>query len=68
MAKKREWLISLRKEHKMTKAELAQAAGISASYVDAIERGQRIGPVHTVKKLASVLGFSLEQFYGDEEQ
>ena len=67
MAKKREWLIALRKERKMTRAQLAESAGISVSYVDALERGQRIGPVHTVKKLAAVLGFTLERFYEEQE-
>ena len=51
----------------MTRAQLAESAGISVSYVDALERGQRIGPVHTVKKLAAVLGFTLERFYEEQE-
>lgn len=46
---------------------VANEAGISRQYYNYIERGIRIPPVKTAKKIAMVLDFSWQLFYETEE-
>lgn len=56
-------LRALRIKRGMTMKQVAEAAGISESYVCQIERGKQSMPVHTAKKIAAVLGFDWTRFY-----
>ena len=44
-----------RKKHQLTSKTLAQACGVSRSYITLIETGQRLPGVHMLRKLADVL-------------
>ena len=59
----REWLISIRKKKGYTIREAGLASGVSKSYYEKIERGERNVPVNTAKKIAKALGFSWEKFF-----
>lgn len=49
----------LRKFRSMTQKELAEAAGISQSYLSEIERGAREGTLSTIKAIAKALAVPL---------
>jgi transcriptional regulator with XRE-family HTH domain len=63
MAEKRKWLVELRKKKGWTQKVCAEKAGISESYIEALELGTRNAPVHTAKKVAAALGFDWQQFF-----
>ena len=67
MRKWRKWLHEARKNKNLTMAEVAAKSNISESYYSMIESGNRDVPVHTAKKIASVLGFNWTRFYEDED-
>jgi len=54
-----------RKKLGMTQAELARRAGISLVMVRAIEGGRRTGSVKTLKKLATILGVTMDELISD---
>lgn len=62
-----EWLIAMRKAKNLTQVQLAEAAGISPSYMTSIETGKRKVPVWTAKKIAAALGFEWQRFYEDDK-
>lgn len=62
----REWLKELRKKQGLVITEAAKLCGISGSYYEKIENGQRNVPVGTAKKIAKVLGFEWGRFYESE--
>ena len=49
-----------RKRAKLTQRALAQAAGISPTYLNEVEKGKKPGSAAAFRKLASVLGVSME--------
>lgn len=49
----------------ITQEELARRAGLSVSMVQSIEGGRRTGAVKTLKKLAKVLGVSMDELISD---
>jgi len=49
-----------REYRKMTQAALAWVSGVSRSMIAAIEAGNKVGAVSTLKKLAGALGVGLE--------
>lgn len=49
-----------RKRRKLSQAELAERAGISASYLSMLERNRRDPPLSTVGLIASALGMPVE--------
>lgn len=63
-----EWLIAMRKAKNLTQVQLAEAAGISPSYICVIETGKRKVPVWTAKKIAAVLGFDWQRFYDEPDE
>ena len=63
-----EWLIAMRKAKNLTQVQLAEAAGISPSYMTSIETGKRKVPVWTAKKIAAVLGFDWQRFYDEPDE
>lgn len=63
-----EWLIAMRKAKNLTQVQLAEAAGISPSYMTSIETGKRKVPVWTAKKIAAALGFDWQRFYEDDNE
>ena len=65
----REWLVTIRKEAKMSQQIVADKAGISQSYYAGIEMGVRGKPlsVPVAKSIAEVLGFSWTKFYDETE-
>lgn len=63
-----EWLIAMRKAKNLTQVQLAEAAGISPSYITSIETGKRKVPVWTAKKNAAVLGFDWQRFYDEPDE
>lgn len=63
-----EWLIAMRKAKNLTQVQLAEAAGISPSYITSIETGKRKVPVWTAKKIAAVLGFDWQRFYDEPDE
>ena len=62
----REWLTKKREELKFSQGKLAELCGISQSYISAIETGERNVPVHTAKKIATVLCFDWTEFYNEK--
>lgn len=50
----------LRKQHRLTQAELAQQVGISTSFMGHIERGTRIASLETLVGLSEQLNVSLD--------
>lgn len=50
----------LRKQHKLTQAELAEQVGISTSFMGHIERGTRVASMETVVGLSDTLHVSLD--------
>ena len=60
-------LRSLRAERGMTQAALAQALGLSPSYLNQIEQDQRPLTVAVLLKIHKVLGVDIQQFSEDEE-
>ena len=64
----RNWLIAIRKAKGLTQIQLADAAGMSPSYIALIETGERKVPVWTAKRIASALGFDWQRFYEDENE
>ena len=61
-------LTTLREEKGLTKAELAEALGISPSAVSAYELGARIPRDEVKIKIAEFFGVSvLDLFFGNEE-
>lgn len=60
-------LRSLRAERGMTQAALAQALGLSPSYLNQIEQDQRPLTVAVLLKIHKVLGLDIQQFSEDEE-
>jgi len=64
----RNWLIAIRKARGLTQIQLADAVGMSPSYIALIETGERKVPVWTAKKIAAALGFNWQRFYEDEKE
>ena len=46
---------ALRTKRKLSQAAVANAAGVSVSYISMLERGQRSPPLETLEALASAL-------------
>lgn len=46
----------------MTKAQLAEAAGLRQAYVSQIEASSRIGTIDVLKRIAEALQVDLEDF------
>lgn len=59
----RKWLRQIRESHKLTINSAAEKCGISASYYEKIESGERNVPVDTAKKIATALSFEWTTFY-----
>lgn len=53
----------LRKDNKLTQADLAFNIGISESYLSAIERGVTDTTISTAKRLAKALDVSLSELF-----
>ncbi len=62
----RYWLKEIRIKCGYTVKSLATDVGISESYYEKIERGERNAPVKTAKKIAEVLGFDWQIFFEEE--
>ena len=59
---KRNWLIEIRKEKRLTQKAIADEVGITRQMFSAIENGQNTG-IKTAKKIASFLDFEWTDFY-----
>ena len=59
----REWLVKKRKARALSQKEVAEFCGISKSYYEKIERGERNVPVKTAKKIANFFQFNWILFY-----
>lgn len=60
---KRTWLKELRKEKGLTMNSVSAQAGISKTFYDKIESGERNASVKIAKSIAQVLGFPWERFF-----
>lgn len=56
----------LRKQKKMTQEQLAEAVGLSASFLGHIERGTRVASLETLVSLCKTLGVGPEYLLGHE--
>ena len=54
-----------REHRRLTQAALAEPAGVSQSYVAMIERGDRTGRIEALRRIADVLGVSLDDLHDD---
>jgi transcriptional regulator with XRE-family HTH domain len=63
-----EGLQSLRKQHGLTQAEIAERAGLSNDAVSRIERGDREARLGTLERLASVLGVEVVALFGSDRE
>jgi transcriptional regulator with XRE-family HTH domain len=52
----------LRKWRGLSQEQLADAAGVSQSYIAGIEKGRRAGTLATLRAIAAALGVSVENF------
>ena len=59
----RVWLKKIREDLKLTLEEAAERCGISKSYFEKIEYGDRNVPVKTAMQIATALGFDWQIFY-----
>lgn len=55
-----------RKRKRMTQAQLAKIAGVSAGYVAAIEEGWRTPRLKTLVIIATILGVGIEELCKEE--
>ena len=58
-----EKLKKIRKEKKITQAELARKSGLSKTYISLIERGNQGVRVDTLNKIATALEVPFEELY-----
>ena len=58
----------LRKEKKLTQAELAQNLGVSQRMIAACELGERRPSPGLAQRIGAVLGFEWTRFYEDEDE
>lgn len=58
-----DWLKKLRKEQKLTQANVSEVAGISHQSYSFIETGRRKPTVRVAKRIAAVLGFEWTRFF-----
>ena len=64
----REWMRKLREDKGLSVDSAALKIGISASFLEKIERGERCGSVKTVKSIADVYGFDWTSFFDDKKE
>ena len=57
---------SIRKEHRITQARLAEQLGISASYLNLIEHNRRPLPAGLLLKVARLFDLDLDAFIADD--
>lgn len=55
---------ALRKEHKMTQQQLAEAIDISEKYLSNIETGKDICSIHVILNIANLLDASVDDLLG----
>lgn len=60
---RRDWLIAMREEKKVSQKFVAEQVGIAQPSYFNIEAGKRRPSVPVAKKIAAVLGFDWTQFY-----
>lgn len=58
-------ICQLREEHKLTQEELAEASGISPSFLGLIERGKRTPSVATLLKIAQMLDTTIDGLFNE---
>jgi DNA-binding transcriptional MerR regulator/mannose-6-phosphate isomerase-like protein (cupin superfamily) len=58
-------LLRLRHDRKLTLAQVAKRAGLSVSFVSALERGQANPSIATLQALAVLYGTNVRSFFGD---
>ena len=61
-------LTALRKKKKMNKNALANAAGVSPTYVHQLERGEKCPTVEYLGYLCDALGVTLYEFFTPEDE
>jgi len=54
-----------REHRRLTQASLADLAGVSQSYGAMIERGNRSGRIEALRRIANVLGVSLDDLHDE---
>ena len=59
----RNWLKEIRRKKGWTLKRAAAEIGISATYLDKIERGERGCRVPVAKRIADTLGFDWQKFF-----
>ena len=57
------WIKNIRTKKELSIKAAAKMCGISRSYYEKIERGERNVPVPTAKAIAAALGFDWQRFY-----
>ena len=63
MTNKRQWLIALREQQKLTQLEVTKKAGLPRSTYAQYEVGRRTPTVKNAQKVAQVLGFDWTIFF-----
>lgn len=58
-------LLRLRKQRNMTLNEVARKAGLSVSFLSALERGEANPSIATLQKLAELYGTNIRSFFGE---
>lgn len=61
-------LARFRRERQLTLAKVAEATGLSVSFLSAIERGQANASVATLQKIAHLYGTNVRSFFGDSSE
>lgn len=57
---------TLRKERRITQAELAQTVGVSRQTIVTLERGDYAPSVYLALRISRALGSTVEELFGDE--
>ena len=57
----------LRRARNMSQEKLALACGLDRTYITSVENGRRNISIINLEKVASALGVSLAEFFGDKD-
>ncbi|MCL5780437.1 MAG: helix-turn-helix domain-containing protein [Firmicutes bacterium] len=61
-------IVQLREKYGISRSALAKKSGVALSFVNSIERGEKEPTIHTLRRLCSVLGISLAEFFAEDKE
>lgn len=64
----KDWLITLRKDKKLSQQDIADKAGVTRQMISAIENGEATPSVKVAQAIGTVLDFNWTKFYETDAQ